>query len=281
MWLHFFKNHSAKFFLVIGSMLGLYALVTAYVFPSLGHFDDEGEVTYYAGIFTFLLLGAIFIKGFNNKMLLLMCVVTTIVEIEITNYILSFGYDIYWYTATFIVPSFATLVIYRYYNIVLLKAGEWAMRFARFIPVLSLDKLFRFIPVLNKYQFNVQLDLQTPTYTAGRYLLVNVSDTNLYKSIFRILKVFFCFYVALVTYLYCFFDLYNLPAEGFLSWNIGMQQIWVWLNLPDALVWVDTLFLCQTYMILGFIIRAAVQEHYVKDLTGAVPLSVRRQFRGV
>lgn len=279
MWLHFFKNHSAKFFCVIGSMIALYFLVTSYVFPSLGNFDSEGEGTYYAGIFTFLLIGAIFIKGFNNKRLLVLCALTTIVEIQITKYMLSFGYNIYLYTLTFIIPSLVTLALYQYYSIFLLKLGEYGMRYSRFMPLLSIRE-FK-VPGLNLATRKIQLDFRTTTYAAGRYLLVNVRDTNLYKAVFRVLKVAFCFYVAVVTYLFCFFELYSLPVDGFLSWNIGMQQIWMWLGLPDALAVLDTLFLCQTYLVLGLITRTAVQEHYVKDLTGAIPPNVRQQFRSV
>lgn len=259
MWTHFLKNHSLRFAIVAGSIVALYYMVTSYVLPDEGTFMDQDALKYYCGIFTFVVLAGTFIKGFNNKILVFMGIVTTFVEIGVTNLLIMGDYNVYRIILVYAVPSAVTLAVYQYYPYLMLKAGELGMKYAKVFPEKASKRI----------------------YAVGSYLMMNVEKTNLHRNITLVLKLHFCAYVGIVTYIYCFLFTYGYPAEGLiLPQEYTFERVWYIMGLPNPLLLLDELFVAQTYITLGLIFRAAIQEHYVKDLTGELPFELQEQFAG-
>lgn len=243
MYKHFFKHNLFRFLILFGSVFAL--LVTLNIYTDENYsldFSSNLDLTLYYGVtMTFLVVSGVCIKGFNNRLAIILVAATTGLELlyyELIFYLIYDSYNLYILYTIYFVPSFLSLLLFHYRTRVV---HYLASRFVKY-------------RVFDKKAFSI---------------LEKNEETNFTAAILWVLRLslFVCFAVTVVMYHSMWY--FDLPANGPALMRVDL--FWVAVGMPDLIKLLGMVWHIQTYCVVALMLHTCVSEHYIKDLNGFIP----------
>jgi hypothetical protein len=249
MYRHFFKTYGLRFALFATSLLIFVAVLNNFLNNGQWALNSISDIfSYYAVMFTCVILAGVMVRGFNNRAVLGLIILSSILEQVLSSVIFSLSTTLHTAIALIYAPGIITIFLYSYRVKFQLWLGEQFLKFE------SLRK-------------------------AGFYLLDKTEDTNLGTWLTLIYKAgwYVCFCVAV--YYHIFTIHFGIHEKGPLLHGYRLVDMEYALHLPSFYFMFNVVFVTQTLMLLGLLFHSSIQEFYTKDLAGSLPRKLEVLFK--
>lgn len=249
MYKHFFKKYGLRFSLFFTALLIFCAVLNNFLVDGEWQLNSASEIiSYYAVMFSCVILAGVMVKGFNNRIILGLIVLASILEQVISTVLFSLNPTLHTAIAMIYVPGILSMILYQYRVQFQFWVGNSLMRYERF-------------------------------RNAGLTLIDKTEDTNLGTWLTIVYKIcwFGCFSVAV--YYHIFTLHFGIHEQGPLLYGYRLVDIEYALHLPSLYFMFNVIFITQTVVLLFLLFHASIQEFYVKDLVGAIPKKLEVLFK--
>ena len=249
MYRHFFKTYGLRFALFVTALLIFTAVLNNFLVEGKWQLNSLSDMlSYYAVMFSCVILAGVMVKGFNNRIVLALIIIASISEQAIASLMFTLSPTLHTAIAMIYVPGILTMVMYQYRV---------------------------------KFQFWVanQLIRSERFREAGFKLLDKTEDTNLGTWLCMVYKLcwFICFAIAVCYHIFTIH--FGIHETGPLLYGYRLVDIEYALHLPSFYFLFNIVFITQTIMLLMLLFHASIQEFYVKDLAGSIPRKLEVLFK--
>lgn len=249
MYKHFFKRYGLQFALFFTSLLILCAVINNFLVEGQWELNSVSDIlSYYAIMFACVILAGVMVKGFNNRIILGLIVLASILEQVISTALFSLNPTLHTAIAMVYVPGILSMVLYQYRVQFQFWVGNTLIKHERF-------------------------------RNAGLTLIDKTEDTNLGTWLTIVYKLCWLGCFSIAAYYHIFTLNFGIHEKGPLLHGYRLVDIEYALHLPSFYFMFNVIFITQTVMLLLLLFHASIQEFYVKDLVGAIPKKLEVLFK--